>query len=73
MNCWRMPPAKALRPSRIYPIPPADERELYDLVNDPLEQTNLVNNPLHSAVLREHEALLRAGTPAVRASRAATR
>ena len=52
---------------------PADARELYDLVNDPLEQTNLVSNPLFNAVLREHEALLRAGPPAARASRAAAR
>lgn len=45
---------------------PAEERELYDLVNDPGEQRNLVNDPLYAAVLREMETRLRAGFAAAR-------
>lgn len=48
--------------------PPA-ERELYDLVNDPGEQRNLIDNPLYAAVVREMEARLRAGPPAARPPR----
>ena len=48
---------------------PPEERELYDLVNDPLEQRNLIDDPLYGAVAREMSALLRAGPPAARAGR----
>lgn len=48
---------------------PPLERELYDLVNDPGEQRNLVDDPLYTAVLREMQSRLRAGSAAARPPR----
>ena len=48
---------------------PPMERELYDLVNDPGEQRNLVDDPLYTAVLREMQSRLRAGPAAARPPR----
>lgn len=48
---------------------PPEEQELYDLVNDPGEQRNLVDDPLYEAVLGEMSSRLRAGPVAARPPR----
>ena len=45
---------------------PPEERELYDLINDPFEQRNLADDPAHAAKAAEMAKRLRAGWSAAR-------
>lgn len=45
---------------------PARERELYDLINDPLEQRNLIDDPQHADTVKQMAQRLRAGWSAAR-------
>ena len=45
---------------------PARERELYDLINDPLEQRNLIDDPQHADTAKQMAQRLRAGWAAAR-------